>query len=186
MQYYKLMYNYEDCKNAMFININESDLSFDRYDINKGEFIKCEEVKGIIEEGESNQTDYISNNLSWLIISEKFKKLLQDFKIGNIQFIPVVNVNNDKNIGYLVNVMSRVDAFDEKKSLCKKIKFNKNGKEEVYLSVIKYVLAKENIGDMDMFKILGHDIPFFVSERLKTELLNTKITGCDFQKVNVS
>ncbi len=186
MQYYKLMYDYENDLDAILVNISEKDLDFDRYDVNQGKrlsvgYVYCKEAEGI-----DVNTDYIANNLAWLIISEKLKTILSEFNIGDTQFIPVLNEDKRENIGYLVNIINMVDAIDISKSLVKKMTYHRDGKEETYNSVIKYALYEKKIGDSDLFKLEGYNTPIFISERLKNAMDKAKVTGCDYQKIKVS
>jgi len=91
-----------------------------------------------------------------------------------------------KEIGYLINSIDKVDAMDISKSLVKRITYHRDGKEEVYNSVIKYALYEKKIGNRDLFILEGNDTSIFISERLKNALDKARVTGCDYQKVKVS
>jgi len=186
MQYYKIIYDYENDVDAILVNINEKDLEFDRYDVNQGKRLSVDYVFCKVVEGFNSNTDYIANNLAWLIVSEKFKLILSEYNIGNTQFIPVLTEDTRKEIGYLINSIDKVDAMDISKSLVKRITYHRDGKEEVYNSVIKYALYEKKIGNRDLFILEGNDTSIFISERLKNALDKARVTGCDYQKVKVS
>lgn len=84
MDYYKLMYDYEDSKRKIFaknIKLN----GFNRYDFEKGIKLKINEneLEFEIDINEDNcflETDYFCNDLSLLIVSEKTKKYLVKLK----------------------------------------------------------------------------------------------------------
>jgi len=44
MQYYKIIYDYENDVDAILVNINEKDLEFDRYDVNQGKRLSVDYV----------------------------------------------------------------------------------------------------------------------------------------------
>jgi len=186
MQYYKLMYDYENDTNKGLVIINEKNLEFERYDVNGGEKLAANYISCRKEDGKTVETDYLGNNLAWFLVSERLKTLLLEFNIFNTQFIPIKNDDSNKNIGYLVNIIDKVNAMDISKSLIKKVTYHKDGKEETHNSVIKYALQEKEIGDRDLFSLDGYNIPIFISERLKNGMEKSKITGCDYQKIHVS
>ena len=186
MQYYKLIYDYQNDIDAALIYIAEEKLKFDRYDVNKGQELKVKQIYCSEMEGKNVYTDYIANNLAWFVVSKGLKDMLLDFNIGDTEFIPLLKENTEEIVGYLVNIINVVDAIDLSKSLYKKITYNKDGKEETYNSIIKYALVEKKIGERDLFRLDGYDTPIFISERLKKAISKTKMTGCDFLKVKVS
>ena len=187
MNYYDLLYDYENEKSTYFITFNESLLSFGRYDINRGNYINTEPIE-IDEKIKENTiiSDYISNNLAWFMVTEKFKNLLQDFNIGETQFIPVIKLDSKEIIGYIVNVISVLDALDLDNSMHTKIKYDDNGEEKYYISIIKYALKEDKLENRDLVCLKDKFHSIFISEKLKKAMIKAKITGCDYTKVKVT
>lgn len=186
MEYYKLIYDYEGDSQAGLIIINEENLGFNRYDVNLDIKLDIQKIYCTIEEENISNYDYIANNLAWLIVSEKVKDIMEECNIGMCEFIPVVDKENKNVIGYLVQCLNVLYALDEKKSLCRKTRYTSNGKEYERISVIKYAVDSEKLGDIDMFKLRESDIPYFVSQKLKDNIQNNKANGFDFMKIKVS
>lgn len=186
MDYFKLLYDYEHDTNAGYIVIDESLLKFDRYSVNESQslgvdMIFCEVVKENIGE-----YDYIANNLAWLIVSEKIKKILLSCNLGQYEFIKVVETNNCEVVGFLVHSMNLLDALDENKSIYTKKKYSNSGKYYEYLSVIKYAIKVEKIKGTDIFKLSKSNIPYFISEVLKNKLAKCGAKGFDFLKIKTT
>ncbi len=180
------MYDYENDTQAILLNINEAELGFSRYAVNSNIKFGIKRIYCTIEEDNVSNFDYLANNLAWLIVSEKVKKIMEDCNIGTCEFIPIVNKGNEIVIGYLVHCMNILQALDEKKSLCKKFKYVSQGKEYEHTTVIKYVIYSCVIKNSDMFKLKESNIPYFVSETLKKKLLDIGVKGFDFMKIKTS
>lgn len=183
MEYYKIMYDYENDKQAILLNIDADTLGFNRYDVNKAAKLGVEKVYCTIEENNYSKYDYLANNLSWLVVSCRIKDILIKCNIGTYEFIPIVNRKDEEVIGYLVHCMNILDALDEKKSICTRKKYVNNGREYELLSVMKYAVDASKIEDIDMFKLVDSDIPIFISQRLKDMLIKYEAKGFDFMKI---
>lgn len=187
MKYYDLIYDDEHNKNAILLEINEESLGFNRYDTEMGiPFKKWNENIEINYSREKNSyiTDYIDNDLAWLLITERFKTVLEKYDLGNVQFLPVTAVSKDGSEeirGYLLNICNIPDALNRKES---KYSVHKVGKEK-WLSIQRYVLTESQIGPYDIFRIKDDYFTVFVSERIKKAIKDNKITGCDFVEIKV-
>jgi hypothetical protein len=80
-------------------------------------------------------TDYLANDLGWLIVSERLREIFEDLEPGSIQYFPVsiINLKNGTPIiGYYVcNLLNHIDAIDLDNS---DYTFFKLDEEEIYQS----------------------------------------------------
>lgn len=183
MEYYKLVYDYTNDERAVLLNIDENTLDFNRYDVNKAAKLGVDKIFCTVDEENYSQYDYFANNLSWLIVSSRIKDILVKCNLGMYEFVSVINRNNEEVIGYLVHCMNIMDAFDEKNSICTRKKYDNNGKTYELLSVLKYAVDVNKIGNIDMFKLIDSEIPVFVSQKLKNMLIKNEAKGFDFMKI---
>ncbi|WP_257204010.1 imm11 family protein [Acetivibrio thermocellus] len=87
MKYYKLLYDYEHEDNSIFLEIDEKTLSFDRYEAEKGiEFCDWNvDIKVNYDNGNKRViTDYVPNDLSWFIVTDKLKSIIEMFFASEI------------------------------------------------------------------------------------------------------
>jgi len=180
MNYFKVLYDYEHDTNAGYIRLNESSLSFSRYDVNESQPLKVNKIFCEVEHENIENYDYIANNLAWLIVSEKVKRILSSFNLGEHEFIQIVESKNNEIVGYLVHSMNLLDAFDERKAVFTKSKFTINGNDLEHLIVIKYAIRAEKVGNFDVYKLKVNNIPYFVSEVVKNKLSENNINGFNF------
>lgn len=82
--------------------------------------------------------------------------------------------------------MNLLDALDENKSVCTKIKYSVDGTDYEHLSVIKYAIETEKVINLDIFKLNKSNIPYFISEDLKDRLVKSGARGFDFLKVKTT
>ena len=188
MNYYKLIYDYENDADA--ICCFSKDLSdMNQYSVMQGLFIDSWNDKITLyydnEEG-NRKTDFLGNDMGWFIVSEKFKQVLNAGKIEGIQYLPlnIKNVTDNKPLeGYSVaNVYNLADARDLNHSKYNEFEIDENKK---ILSIMLYALRKEKIGGLDIFKLKNDAIPIFVSEKFVDSIAKNAITGCSFLEVKV-
>lgn len=178
MKYYAIAYNYNKSDDLLFLHFNEAELPFDRYDINRAVLLPCSEVYCSIEHG-TIQSDYLANNLSFLIVSEKVRYILEGFNLCRCQFIEVREKNSKNLLGYLINCVEHYTALDVEKSICQHFPDNKLRP----LIVIRYAILEEKINGKDLFQLQESTIPYFISERVKRKLAKEKVIGFDFERV---
>lgn len=186
MDYYKLLYDYENDTDAGYIKINENSLIFDRYAINEPQPLWVDKILCEVEQENIGNYDYIANNLAWLIVSERVEELLVECNLGEYELIQVMEANNYEVVGYLVHSMNLLDDLDENKSVCTKKKYIIGGTYYERLSVVKYAIGAEKVGDLDIFKLKKSNIPYFISEMLKDRLTKLGAKGFDFLKVKAT
>jgi len=186
MEYYKIMYDYENDKHAGLIRIEENSLLFDRYAVNEDCKVGVNEIFCDVEQENDGNFDYIANNLAWLIVSERIKNIFESCNLGNYEFIVVKKLDNHEIVGYLMHCMNLVDALDENKSVCTKKKYTIDGTEYEHLSVIKYAVEAIKVGKLDIFKLRKSKIPYFISSSLTEKLKMNEAKGFDFLKIRTT
>ncbi|BDD07044.1 imm11 family protein [Aureibacter tunicatorum] len=126
-----------------------------------------------------NIADYISANKSYIaIVSLKFKKVLDPFKINNLHFYPVLLKEKitDKNSkkDYYIMSLPIVSFFDYDKSLYRGLK------EEQYIGKIDKMEVDENA--MKGFKIVRFKeliTQILIDENIKNSLMEADLSGLD-------
>ena len=189
MNYYKLMYDGDNSKD--YIDCDHYNIgSNDEYCLKAGRAIT--EWNNITFSYDSNEgniiSDYISNILDWLIVSEKFKYLLNKYSSieGSCQFLPLVvsdYAGHNKPINaYALKVIDiLINAIDFEKSDFVLLKY---GDIEMK-SFRKFVLKETEVIGHDIFILKDSPMYIFVSERIKELIINNKLLGFAFTEVTV-
>lgn len=160
MKYYKII-DSDEYKNPNDIicyaeNCYESKYNIKHYDVNQGLFLK-DYNDGITfyydEKNGSKVTDYISNNLGWIIISPRFKTILEVVGVNNVQYIPIEirgQSTNDVIMGYsIVNIINLVDGLSLESSVYKVRKV----RSQEYISVIKPALDSIKLRGLHLVRV---------------------------------
>lgn len=182
MKFYRLLYDYEHSKDAFFAK--KVDIKgLDRYDTEKGNILKIKENELIFELDFNNdngyrEIDYLCNDLSWFIVSEKTKIIFERIQKDGLQIIPIVitNMNNINNKYFLVNILNLEDVTDLENCLYNEIELNDN---EKIISIMKYSIFEDKVNN-DIFRLLDHSYAIFVSEKLKNAIEKEELVGFDF------
>ena len=183
MNYYKLIYDDdEDDSSFAILRIDENTLNFDRHAVDDLEPLGVDVIYATLE-GDVDSYDYIPNDLAWLIVSERIKRIFEDSKIGKCEFVQVKDKNSKVLIGYLIHIMSFLNAFDEENAVCTRKTHLINNVVYEYLMVIKYAVYSEKVEDFDIFKLQESNIPYFVSELIKEKITQIGAKGFDFIKI---
>lgn len=190
MKYFKLLYDYEHDDDAIYLEIDENSLAFDRYEIEKGiEFDKwnTDNIEVVYDKLIGTIiTDYLSNDLVWFIITDKLKNIFESTNNCNIQFLPIKAKCKDGkeaiNI-YLVNIINIIDGLDLENSKYSILNANEN---EKILSIQKYALKSQVVKEYDIFRLKDDYVSIFISERLKKFMQKNGVTGCDYLEVKVT
>lgn len=122
--------------------------------------------------------DYLYNDLGWPIFSEKFKNLISPFLTNlNTQWI-TAKVKNEQEIEYTTYILKfnkKPDILDENKTI-----FGSNH------SIVKSVLLRKKVKDLDVFLVPDSDFQIIVSEDVKLKIEHNNLTGMEFSKVPIS
>lgn len=159
-----------------------------QYDLNEGKYFENWDSTFTfyydLREG-TEPKDLLPNNLGWLLISQKFKNVLNTIEIIGVQYLPVNII--EKNTGEklegfsVLNIISLIDALDLTHSTYTEIE----ARGQKYLSIIKYALDSEKLNDFHIFRLENSKFACFISQIVKEQLETNKTTGCDFLEVKV-
>ncbi|MFW6029466.1 MAG: imm11 family protein [Halanaerobiales bacterium] len=129
--------------------------------------------------------DYLANNLAWPIISSKFKRILDDIGVPEVQYLPInieEKYTGKKLEGFtVVNIITLLDALDLENSVY--TEFKARGKK--MLSIKKYALQQEKVRGYNFVRLKKSKYSTFISEIVRNKLVENKITGCDFLEISV-
>lgn len=187
MKYYKLSYDYENDDD--YVNCNVGVIGdIDEYSVSCGNYINdWSEVrfKYNSEEGDV-LSDYIANVYRWLVVSKKFRELIEGIVDGNtIQYLSTKLIdtkNNVENTEYrIANLLDVVDALDLEHSQYDLFELD----NEKIISVEKYALKEKMVLGHDIFRLKDDTIPIFISERIRDIIENNSMTGFAFIEVEV-
>lgn len=185
MNYYKLRYDMDKYeKNGIMVHHNDLQ-GLDIHMVRNGSFIELwdENFSFDFDLSEGDKvTDYICNNLSWFIVSDKFKRAIEYMSITGIQYLPVniINKNNGERLEdyYVANICNLVDCINMEKS--EYIDCGNNIK-----LFISFVIEEDKIEEKDIFRIKGSNTSIIVSDKIKDIIKVNKLKGFDFEKVEV-
>ncbi|MCK4261255.1 MAG: hypothetical protein KAX49_19940 [Halanaerobiales bacterium] len=188
MKFYKLLYDYENDNDAICCMSDEL-YSIGQYDVEKGKSIDHWDSRITLyyDPMEGNkETDFLGNDLGWLIVSEKVKKILEEGQIEGIQYLPIKILNKKTNQYlknyYVVNICNLVDALNLDQSEYDVFELDEN---EKIISVKLFAVNGNQLKRIDIFKLKDDNIPKFVSERVKKILMKYNVTGFDFLEIKV-
>lgn len=192
MKYYKIMFDDERTKKndmVCYADDNfEEKYKINQYDVNEGIFIANWD-KNFTFYYDSNEgtatNDYLANNLGWFLISPKFKDILVNLIVKDVQYLPVIikeKYNGSIIEGFhVVNITALTDALDLENS-----KYTERTIDNIkYKSIIKYTLKSKEIDGLDLVRIKDNKFATFISEKVKKEIKRNKLTGIDLLEIKV-
>ena len=157
------------------------------YDVNVGKFIEewKERITFYYDSDEGNVfSDYLGEDLGWFILSPTTQCLFKELGLTNIQYLPVIIKNNKDNredTGYAVaNITKVIDGIHHE--YCEYEMEEVDG-EPLFVMLGRYVLNKEKVSGLDIFKLQGDFHSIFVSERVKKAIQKRRLTGFSFLDV---
>jgi hypothetical protein len=140
---------------------------------NKISFLMTKKVKGELG-------DYVLTGLPGLLISEKFKLILEKCGADNVQYIPVEiidEVTQSKYTNYhMANLIGLVDCLDKAKS---KLTM-RTGLPDKIRSINELHLDETKIKGLSMFRLSNYMVLIVVSESLKQKIDIEKLRGVTF------
>ncbi|MFD1359008.1 imm11 family protein [Fictibacillus halophilus] len=186
MRYFKLLL--DDSNDNDVVCYCNNTHGFEQYELSEGKYIHDwnKDIAFLYNPSEGDRlTDYLANNLGWLIVSTRFKDVLCELNVCGVQYLPVKVINSADNTTlnnyYVANVINVVDAINLNYSDYSVINLDD---EKIY-SIRKYALSKNDIKMNHLFKLKGFEIPLFASESVKELVTKNNIKGCDFLEVKV-
>jgi len=131
-------------------------------------------------------TDYLANDMSWFVVSERLRNILSDLNT-DIQYfeVNIVEKNTNQSLSnyYVANILKLVNALCLEKSDYFGTEIEGIG--TIY-TVSKYAVFEEKVCGIDMFKLPDNqEISIFVSERFKSIVEENEITGMEFLEIHV-
>lgn len=189
MKYYRLLPDGERIGDVVCRSIESYQSEFhvdNEYVLNEGRYISTWDENFVFEYDPNEGTvfsDYITNDLGWILISEKMKRVMQDAGEVSIQFLPVVIKNKETNETHhqysVLNVTQLTDALDLNNSEYKEFKTT----DHTMLLVKKFAILKAKVAGKHVLRLLNQDGPLFCSEAVVSSLTHAGVTGCDFLEV---
>ena len=187
MKYYILSYDYENDDEYIIITADNTAEKYN-YDMLKGEKIENWDENVMFEYSNDDGhifTDYLASNNRWLVVSEKFRSLMGRIESDSIQYLDIKIRNSETNkindTYKVANVITILDALDLENSKYDLFELD----YEKVLSVEKYALRKNMIGNKNIFKLKDDTIPIFVSEKFKNIVEENSLIGFQFLEVKV-
>ena len=187
MKYYILSYDYENDDEYIIITADNTAEKYN-YDMLKGEKIENWDENVMLKYSNDDEhifTDYIASNNRWLVVSEKFRSLMGRIESDSIQYLDIKIRNSETNkindTYKVANVITILDALDLENSKYDLFELD----DEKVLSVEKYALRKNMIGNKNIFKLKDDTIPIFVSEKFKNIVEENSLIGFQFLEVKV-
>ena len=189
MEYYLIMLDGEKGNNKYIFAEPCADVE-DQYMFQNGKIIKgwepmqfeCDLKKGSVV------TEYLGNSYGWDIFSEKALGSFGDLISNDVQLLPikVINKTTKQEISkyFVVNALTILDALDLESSVY--TYYDIEGRNEKWLSVIKYGIKGENVREHHIFRLKESPADVFVSEKFKKIVEKNKMLGIDFQRVKTS
>lgn len=123
MKYYKLIMDYNGTKEEDMVCYVEEGFS-EKYGIDEYAVYECKVINNWINDitfyynpTEGNvPNDYLSTDLGWLIVSERFRKVLDSMNVTNIQYLPIKIkslLDESEILGFSVlNIIGEVEALN--------------------------------------------------------------------------
>ncbi|WP_310556021.1 imm11 family protein [Flavobacterium sp.] len=210
----KIMGNVEQVKKV----IHHCNVNYDKDFIDKFPFMKIETtpiLSNTVLHNNSKQTDLINSGgigftFGSLVISNKFKEILDEFNCYGIQFFPTYIIQKDiSNHNYwqthIYEFSYEYIDFSKTKVVFKDRDENRNViKKNIEISNLEeFLIIAESLGypkeislvdihfktdiNLDFFRIKYSDDSYgIVSERLKSELEKQQCTGIEFRPIELS
>lgn len=119
------------------------------------------------------------------IVSQRVRDQLID--TSSIKFIPVDIINKEVSKQYYIMIiLSHIDCIDEKLSEFEKFEESdpvRPDKAGQYKGFFKMVIDKNKVRGESVFRIENFGVAIIISEKIKNELTQINVTGCDFAPV---
>jgi len=168
------------CKNYYYFHWNREDDGGIAYSSDDDvEFI--EDLEGLTEVPfefilrDGPFQDYLLNDLGWPILSQRFKKILEPFLSNeDVRWVTTIinDINRKQYTGYVLIFNTKRDILDKEKTIF--------ATKDV---IVKAVLSMKKINDLDVLIVPDSDFQIIVSEDVKSEIEQSKLTGIEFSKV---
>lgn len=142
------------------------------------------EITLYCDEGEV--LDWVPNMLHWPILSEKFRLVLEDLQVSELQYLPIT-INRQLTgipVGtyFVANILCRVPALDLERS---EYSYANIKGENIITGVRRYVLKSNVLTGHDFIRLAELRTEIVVSEKIKHAIELNCISGCSFYQVSI-
>lgn len=129
-------------------------------------------------------TESISNPFGWLLISDPFKKILEEINLNDVEYLPIGICDHQGNLVndsyYIVNFLSLVEAVDRNESVYEK----DAGEKEKIFRFDKFVLLKSiELTGPPIFRLKENPRLILVRQDLVDRFAKANWTGHQFVNV---
>ena len=128
-----------------------------------------------------NLTDYVENSSQWLIISDRFRAVLEEFDVKDIEYLPVKIKNHKGRMAsehyWIANFLVLTEAVDRERSI-----FDDNpGSENGIFSFDKLVLRKDILKSGPViFSLKEEPMTVIARQDLVERIEEEGLTGVEF------
>jgi hypothetical protein len=149
--YYKIWFDETD---SLALVLDEEDLKgVDRWIVYQGKRIEAWPERVTFYAEGKHVEDYLAGG-SWVVVSQRVRQVLEQSKIGGIQFLPVQIIHKRKDfvIGpyWVLNVVQVAEALDWENTHWARPE-RKNDDEHPILNIIRETFRWEAVRDLDIF-----------------------------------
>jgi hypothetical protein len=174
---------------------NLEDNGYDKWSFLTGEQSKSWNQEYFLQakkkKNDGKPDDVLQNYLMLPIYSERLIQELVKENIQGIQYLPihVLRPNNESLTGFAIaNLLNFFDALDH--NLSNYTRFsddfpNPNVRGQI-AGITKFVLKKDKLLGIDMFRLKEYEQSIFVSEKFKDLFERNKFTGYSFEEVELT
>lgn len=129
-------------------------------------------------------TDFLHNSYGWVLVSDKFIELTEEYIKNEVEYLDVYIENKDnKNVKEdykIINIIKVLDAFDLQNSI-----YHSIDKEGCIFGLKKYALNNDIIKGSNIFRLHNQIDITFVSENIKNVVEENNLTGFHFKEVKL-
>ncbi len=132
-----------------------------------------------------NLTDYVENSGQWLIISDRFRAVLEEFDVKDIEYLPVKIKNHKGRMAsehyWIANFLVLTEAVDRERSI-----FDDDpGSEDGIFGFDKLVLREDILkSGQVIFSLKEEPMTFIARQDLLRRIEEEGLTGVEFVEVD--
>lgn len=177
--------------------IDMESLSHDKWNFMSGHYIEnWDPSQAVFYDNKAVHNDFPFTSNDIHVYSTKLRKLMEDMKVKEIQYLPIRIEHKDshKEVGgyQIANYLNVVDCLDRQRA-----EYQVWTKENLlywderphllgtFRDISSAVLVAEKIADARMFRLWGFRSMVIVREDVKRTIEDEKITGCRFTSLEV-
>ncbi len=138
----------------------------------------------LIEAAEGQCFDFCLAAFDVPVISERFAEVLRPIAKDDIQLIPL-KISNEASY-FIMNSLRRLPCLDESRSIFSKWQAADGRPDRTgqYRMVVELRVSSNLIGNSNVFRIDGWDVPLIVSDSIRQGFLDNSFCGGVFEPVS--